>query len=89
MSKQKNKLVCNNPKALKALLDNEATVDTSTSGVCKYTYSKGKIVNVFDNGTVNFQGKNEPNCNIEQAIIERITMINKPICEDTTKQSSQ
>lgn len=80
----KEKLECKNIEALKAILNKEADVDTTTKIVTKYTYKQGTVVNVFKNGTVNFQGK-ESNCNIEKVIRDRVEMINKPLCIDEDK----
>lgn len=77
----KEKTVCNNTKALNQILIVNATVDTSTKDVKKYTFTSGQIVNVFETtGTVNFQGKVPSECDIEQQVKDKIDMINKPLC---------
>jgi len=73
-------ITCNNITALKAILASSATLDTTTNGVSKYTFKNGTIVNVFDTGTVNFQGKITANCQIKEEVINIINTINKPFC---------
>jgi predicted nucleotide-binding protein len=53
----KAKITCKNSIALKASLELIGTAETKAGGQEKYTLESGLIVNVYDTGSVTFQGK--------------------------------
>jgi len=53
----KAKITCKKPKALKASLELIGTAESKAGGQEKITLECGLITNVYDNGSVTFQGK--------------------------------
>jgi len=53
----KAKIICKNPEALKAGLELNGTTERKAGGQEKCTLKCGLIVNVYDNGSVTFQGE--------------------------------
>jgi|GEM_PF-3666179 len=53
----KAKITCKKPKALKASLELIGTAESKAGGQEKITLECGLIANVYDNGSVTFQGK--------------------------------
>lgn len=83
---KKEKIRCNSPKALTEILGMHTNTNTSTDGANKYTFNNERIVNVYETGTVNFQGK-ITDSNQEEQIKEIIKIINNPLCADSNKKS--
>ena len=69
-------LKCNNIEKLEKIVEVGSSVDNSTDGVKKYTFSDGFIVNIFSTGSVNFQGK-VSNCNMKETITTKVKAINE------------
>ncbi|HDR0633688.1 hypothetical protein ROV31_03505 [Pasteurella multocida] len=69
---------CGDPKKLieviKKLYSNKVEESRPSNLCTKLTFESGFIINVFDNGTVNFQGK--PDKTIENNIKSNIDIIN-------------
>jgi predicted nucleotide-binding protein len=69
-------LKCNDIEKLGKIIEVNSSVDISTDGVKKYTFTDGFIVNIFSTGSVNFQGK-ASDCNMKETITTKIKAINE------------
>jgi ribonuclease HIII len=57
-------------------LESVAKSETPTDGVRKFKFDNGRVVSVYDTGTVLFQGKDSEECNIKEEVIKKIEAIN-------------
>lgn len=71
-------LKCNSPERLRQFIAEQYKITpTHPSGLAsKHEFSDGLVVNIFNNGTVNFQGKSHENQTV-QDIESFIEIINR------------
>jgi hypothetical protein len=70
------KITCSNPEALKASLKLIGTAEKKAGGQEKITLECGLITNVYDNGSVTFQGKVDECKEKKEKIINLIDVLN-------------
>lgn len=73
----KAKITCNKPEALKASLKLIGTAESKAGGQEKITLECGLITNVYDNGSVTFQGKVDECKEKKEKIINLINTLNR------------
>ena len=67
-------LICKNINKLGKILEVKSSIDIPTDNVKKYTFSDGFIVNIYNTGTITFQGTTS---NTKETIIRKIEAINE------------
>jgi len=72
----KAKITCKKPKALKASLELIGTAESKAGGQEKITLECGLITNVYNNGSVTFQGKVTECKEKKEKIINLINQLN-------------
>ena len=73
----KAKITCDRPDTLKASLELVGSAESKAGGQEKITLECGLIVNVYDNGSITFQGKVDECKEKKEKIINLINTINK------------